>query len=67
MTDKRKEQFNRMRSTLLLISRGYQAPAQILRTSEKGYGLEYTEALEMAYENIQSEAKDAVKGVREMK
>lgn len=42
----------------------YQSPEQLRRVSEKQYGLEYVEALEMAYENVIDEAKFAVKGRR---
>lgn len=63
MTPKQAEQFNKMRATLNRIGKDYMTPKQIER--DTGAGLEYTEYLEMAYENIQSEAKAAVKGVRE--
>jgi hypothetical protein len=42
----------------------YQTPAQIRRSADRDYGLHYEEALEMAYDNIQHEAKLAIKGVR---
>lgn len=42
----------------------YDTPARLRRESEKSYGLEYTEALEMAYENIQGEARAALSGFR---
>lgn len=42
----------------------FQTPEQLRRTSEKQYGLNYEEALEMAYENMLHAAKDAVKGRR---
>lgn len=64
MTPKQKEQFNLMRETLKKIASGYQTPDQLRRDSEKEYGLEFEEAIEYAYENIQCEAKSAVKGVR---
>ncbi|KVF22901.1 hypothetical protein WJ06_10100 [Burkholderia cepacia] len=47
-----------------LIAKAYQTPAQIRRNSEKKYGLPYEEALEYAYENIQQEARNAIRGVR---
>lgn len=37
------------------------------RNSEKRYGLSYFEALEMAYETLQDEAKQAIKGYRRSK
>ena len=55
------EQFNRMREALMKIHRLYLIPSQLRRQS---YGLEPYETLEMSYENIQVEAKRAVKGVR---
>ena len=42
----------------------YMTYAQIQRDAEKGHGLNYEEYLEMSYENIQLEAKRAIKGVR---
>ncbi|WP_186198018.1 hypothetical protein [Burkholderia gladioli] len=54
----------RLYTALKLIAKAYQTPAQIRRTSEKKYGLQYEEALEYAYENIQQEARNAIKGVR---
>lgn len=65
MTDRQRVQFNRMRETLKEIAFGYQSPDAMRRTSEKEFGLQYSDALEMAYENIQTIARDAVKGVRE--
>jgi hypothetical protein len=65
MTPKQKEQFNRMRSTLKRIATGYQTPAQLCRSAAREYGLDAREAIEYAYENLQQEARNAVKGVRE--
>lgn len=64
MTQKQKEQFNIMRTALCEIAHGYLNPNQMSKTCKKYYGLDYLEALEMAYENIQNEAKIAIKGVR---
>lgn len=64
MTPKQAEQMDRMHRTLERIAKQYQTPAQLQRASEKKWGIEYCEALEMAYENIQTEAKAAIKGVR---
>lgn len=44
--------------------RDYMNPEQLRRKAEKIYGLPYEEALEMAYENLLREAKDALKVVR---
>lgn len=65
MTRSQAEQFNRMRNALISIHKEFMTPKQIFRNSEKA-GLEYAEYLEMAYENIQQEARQAVKGVKEV-
>lgn len=66
MTKKQIEQFNCMRRTLLTIAKGYKSPEQ-LRKSEEAKFMGFDEVLEMSYENLQSEAAHAVKGVREIK
>lgn len=67
LTKKQIQQFNFMRSVLIRIAKGYQSTSQLRRNSEKQYGLDYDEALEMTYENIQNDAANAVKGVKEIK
>lgn len=67
MTQKQIEQFNRMRDTLIKISKGYQTTNQLLKNCKRDYGLDYEEALEMTYDNIQFDAKTAVKGVKVLK
>ena len=42
----------------------YDPPERLARRSEKDYGLSPEEAIEMAYENVIQEAKNAIKGVR---
>lgn len=42
----------------------YESPAKLRRTAERSYGLSPDEAIEMAYENVIEEAKQAIKGVR---
>ncbi len=64
MTPKQKQQFNIMRDTLIRISKGYQTPKQMRRECEKGNGLDFAEMIEMVYENVQDDARFAVKGVR---
>ena len=64
MTPKQLEQFNRMRAALTRIAKEYQTPDQLRRNADRDYGLDASEAIEMAYENIQSEARAAVRGVR---
>lgn len=56
-------QIVRMYNALKRISQEYQTTDQ-LRRSSRGLGPGYEESLEMAYENIQEEAKLAIKGVR---
>lgn len=46
------------------IATGYQTATQLLRSGERQYGIGGAEALEYAYENIQQEAKDAIRSVR---
>ena len=42
----------------------YQSPDSLRRHSERDYGCDPEEAIEMAYENVINEAKAAIKGVR---
>lgn len=58
----------RMYDTLKRIARGYARPAQF-HTDRGGVccGLSPDEAIEMAYENIQSEAEAAIHGMRRPK
>ena len=65
MKKKQVDQFNKMLRILRRISKDYKTPEQIQR--DKSMGLDYEEYLEYAYENIQSEAKSACKGIRELK
>lgn len=46
------------------IAKGYQTPDQLRRNSEKDFGCDYSDALEMAYENLQFEAGAAIRGLR---
>lgn len=52
---------------LKLIAKGYASTDRLRRDAEKEYGLDYGEALEMAYENIQSAAAAAIYGRRRPK
>lgn len=61
---KQKIQFNRMLFTLEKIAKEYEKPGKMRKNSEKEYGLDYEECLEMAYENIQSEAAFSIKGIK---
>ena len=60
------QQFNHMRAILVRISKQYMTPNQIRRAHDRGRGMgpSYEEELEMAYENIQMEAKAAIKGIK---
>jgi uncharacterized protein (UPF0147 family) len=64
MTKKQIQQFNAMLKALKKISKDYQTPSQLRKNADKQYGLGYEEAIEMSYENIQSEAAFASKGVK---
>lgn len=55
--------FERLRT----IARRYQTPDQLRRAAEREYGVSYVEALEMAYENLQDEARAAIYGKRRPK
>ena len=63
ITEKQKQQFNKMLNSLKKI-KAYQTPDRLRRDSEKDWGLDFEEAIEMAYENIQSEAAFASKNVK---
>jgi hypothetical protein len=57
-----------MRYTLRKICKAYQRPDQIRRQCDKDepYGPGYEETLEMAYENLQTEAQRGVAGIKEI-
>lgn len=42
----------------------YQSSDVLQRRSQKDYGLDYSEALEFAYDNVRQEAMDAIRGKR---
>lgn len=64
MTPKQKEDFNLMLSTLREIANNYMKIEELKEQSETTFGLDYESALEMAYENMQSEAIFAIKGIK---
>jgi hypothetical protein len=66
ITQRQKTQFNRMLSVLKQIATGYMTPAQLRKSSRGDYGLDFDEAIEMSYDNIQNDAKYAIKGVRSL-
>ncbi len=67
ITERQAKQFNHMLMRLRRISKGYQTPDQLRRGCKGEYGLGYLESLEMAYENLQEEAKDGAAGVSPIK
>lgn len=67
MTPKQQEQFNMMLDTLKRISNQYETTKQLRKESGLKYGLDYEEALEMAYENIQAEAAICIQGIKQIK
>lgn len=64
MTEKQRLNYNKMRSALIAIYKGYMTPDQLRKRSEKDFGLGFNECIEMVYENIQEDARIAVKGVK---
>lgn len=63
ITEKQKQQFNLMLNALKKI-KVYQSPEKLRKDSSKDWGLDFEEAIEMAYENIQGEAAFACKNVK---
>ena len=45
----------------------YQSPEHLRKHSERDWGLNFEEALEMAYENVVGDARRAIKGKRRPK
>lgn len=64
MTERQKETYNRMLLALKKIANGYMTVSQIRKYSGDEYGLDFIDTVEMAYENVQAEAKAASKGIR---
>lgn len=63
MTPKEQEKFEQMYLALRRIAKGYVSTGHVDRDAER-LGLTPHEYLEFAYENIQQEAKDGIKGIR---
>jgi hypothetical protein len=63
MNEEQRQQFNAMRRALHVIAHEFQRVDQLRSRAEKVYGLPFCEALEMAYENMQFYAIEAVDGV----
>jgi uncharacterized protein (UPF0147 family) len=66
MTPKQAEQFNRMRAVLRTIATNYMTIAQIRRNAG-AVGMSFDECLQAAYENVKTEAANAVRGVSEIR
>lgn len=63
MTPLQIKQFNKMYDALLCIAVEYDEAQAILDGSQSYCGLDSDEALQMAYENMQTEAKMAIKDI----
>jgi hypothetical protein len=57
------EREQRLFDALKRITR-YMKPDELARRCDKLYGLPYDDALEMSYENVMEEARQAIKGLR---
>lgn len=66
ITEKQAAQFNSMVDVLNKISKSYYTPTQLRKNSEKVFGLEFEECIEMTYENIQTDALCCVKGIKKI-
>ncbi len=66
MTAKERKDYNQMKRALARIKM-YQSTNALRRDSVKDWGLDYEDALEMAYENVLNEAKQGLKGVKNLK
>lgn len=64
ITETQAGNYNRMLHYLKRIAIEYETPERMRKNSRKEYGFDFEETIEMAYENIQSEAKSAIKGVK---
>lgn len=64
MNNKQAIKYNQMLGALKTIANSYQTTNQLRKSSKGKFGLDYEEALEMAYENIQNVAKMAIRGLQ---
>lgn len=53
--------------TLKRIAKGYMTSDKMRREANGKYGVSFEELLEMAYDNLQAEAADAIRGKRRPK
>jgi hypothetical protein len=58
------KQQQRIYDALRCIARDYEKSDKLIAHAQERYGLDPIEALQMAYDNIQQTAKDALKGIR---
>lgn len=58
------EQFNRMYDVLHTIAHNYYPAMSLRMVAEEKYGLDPDEAIEQAYENMRSDARKAIQGVK---
>ena len=63
MTELQQQQFDKMKAALMRISSGYQTSDQIRESCEEEYGLDFESAIEMAYDNMQFDATNALLGI----
>lgn len=63
MTSKEAIQFKQMHHALKRIA-AYDSSDRLRRSSQKDWGVDFEEAIEMAYENVQQEAKNGLRGIR---
>ena len=63
ITERQKQQFNLMLNALKKI-KAYQSPEKLRKDSKRDWGLDFEEAIEMAYENIKNEANFACKNIK---
>ena len=64
MTPYEERAFRQMYSALKRITK-YDSTDRLRRDGEESWGVPFAEALEMAYENLQSEARAGLSGVRQ--
>ncbi len=67
MTENQKKQFNLMLTTLKSIAKDYHTSDEIVENCEEFRWLWKIEALCMSYDNMQIEAKDAIKWIKPIK
>jgi len=67
MTTTEKLHFNRMFDALKKIEKGYLSASKMKKMSEKLWGLGFHEALEMSYQNLQSEASAGTAHIKKVR